>query len=124
MGARGILLVDHGSRSAAANGSLEAIAALVRDRLEDAASVAFAHMELAPPSIPEGIALLVSSGAAEIVVVPYFLGAGRHSTEDIPKMVAEAMQAYPGVAHRVAAPLGVDGLLADLVIKRALAGAR
>jgi sirohydrochlorin ferrochelatase len=118
MSARGILLVDHGSRNAAANESLGEIAALVARRL-GSEPVAVAHMELSSPGIPEGLAELVARGATEIVVVPYFLAAGRHSTEDIPRMVEDAMRAHPGVAHRVAAPLGVDALLAELVIKRA-----
>ncbi len=119
MGARGILLVDHGSRNAAANESLEAIADLVREKLGEGALVGFAHMELAPPGIAEGLAQLVRAGAMEIVVVPYFLAAGRHSTEDIPRMVDEAMRAHPEVSHGVAPPLGVDALLAELVIRRA-----
>ena len=118
MSARGILLVDHGSRNAAANESLGAIAELVRGRVAETAFVAIAHMELASPSVLEGVAELVLLGATEIVVVPYFLAAGRHSTEDIPRLVAVAMEAHPTIRHRVAAPLGVDALLAELVLKR------
>jgi sirohydrochlorin ferrochelatase len=117
MSARGILLVDHGSRNAAANETLAAIAKLVEAR-RGGAAVAFAHMELAAPTISEAIATLVARGVTEIVVVPYFLAPGRHSTEDIPRMIDDAMRAHPSVAHRMAPPLGVDELLAELVIKR------
>ncbi len=115
---RGILLVDHGSRSAAANETLREIAERVARKAEGAV-VGFAHMELAAPTIPEGLAELVRRGAGEVVVVPYFLAPGRHSTEDIPRLVGEAMRAHPRIAHRVAAPLGVHDLLAELVLERA-----
>jgi sirohydrochlorin ferrochelatase len=119
MSVRGILLVDHGSRRDGANASLDEMAALVRAQLGEGEIVGVAHMELAAPSIGDGIRALIAAGATELVVVPYFLAAGRHSTEDIPRLVAEAMAEHPGVTHRVAAPLGVDALLAALVIKRA-----
>ena len=44
-------------------------------------------LELAEPSIPDGIQRCIDAGATEVVVVPYFLSAGRHVSEDIPAEV-------------------------------------
>lgn len=115
---RAILLVDHGSRAAEANASLEHVAALVRARVSESVVVEHAHMELAAPSVPDAIAALVARKAAQIVVVPYFLAPGRHSREDIPRLVADATAAHPGVLFVVAEPLGPHPLLAELVILR------
>ena len=101
-----ILLVDHGSRRTEANQQLESIAQAVRDR-DPERIVRIAHMEIAKPTIAEGLAACVSAGAREIVVHPYLLAPGRHSREDIPALSAEAAAAHPGVVVRVSEPLGV-----------------
>jgi sirohydrochlorin ferrochelatase len=116
---RAILLVDHGSRAPEANESLVAVAELVRSRVGEGIVVAHAHMEIASPTVPEAVAELVRQGAKEITVVPYFLAPGRHSREDIPKLVSDADVAHPGVLFIVAEPLGPHPLLAELVLLRA-----
>ena len=112
-----ILLVDHGSRRAESNEQLEEIAKLVRAR-EPGRIVRIAHMELAEPSVAEGVAACVADGAREIVVHPYLLGPGRHSREDIPRLAAEAAAAHPGVEVRVSGPLGVHASLVDVILDR------
>ena len=116
MPSRAILLVDHGSRRPEANAQLEALAALVRARSD--AAVQVAHMELAPPSIAEAFAACVETGAEEVVVVPCFLAPGRHASEDIPRLVAEAAAEHP-VRWQVTDVLGAHPLLAELILVRA-----
>jgi sirohydrochlorin ferrochelatase len=115
---RAILLVDHGSRAAEANESLAVVAGLVRERVGPDVVVAHAHMEIAPPTVPETVAELVERGVREITVVPYFLAPGRHSREDIPRLTSDATIAHPGVLFVVAEPLGPHPLLAELVMLR------
>jgi sirohydrochlorin ferrochelatase len=112
-----LLLVDHGSRRAEANALLEALAELVRARA--GVPVHTAHMELASPSIAEGFGDCVSAGAEEVVVVPCFLAPGRHASEDVPRLVAQAAARHPGARWRVAEVLGAHPLLAELVLVRA-----
>lgn len=113
-----LLLVDHGSRRAEANALLAQIAALVAAR-RPALIVEIAHMELAPPTVDEAFDACVSRGATEVVVMPYFLARGRHATEDIPALARAAAARHPHVALRIAEPLGVHALLAELVLARA-----
>jgi sirohydrochlorin ferrochelatase len=75
-------------------------------------------MELAEPSIATAYARCVARGATEIVVLPYFLGPGRHWTNDIPALAAEAARRFPETSFQVAATLGLDDLMLDLLIKR------
>ena len=70
-----ILLVDHGSRRPEANAQLEALGEQVQARVGER-FVTIAHMELAEPSIADGIAACVDAGATEIVVVDCH-GAGK-----------------------------------------------
>lgn len=115
--ARGILIVDHGSRLAEANALLERLAARVRERLPDRL-VAIAHLELAPPSLDDALVGLIEQGATDIVVHPYFLAPGRHSTHDIPERVAALARCHPGVVVRLAEPLGLHPGLVEAVVER------
>lgn len=112
-----ILLVDHGSRRAEANDQLEEIAKLLRAR-QPGRIVKTAHLELATPTIAEGVAACVAAGAQEIIVHPYMLTPGRHSTTDIPDLAKEAAAKHPGTAIKSTEPLGVHEKLVDLIQQR------
>ena len=114
----GLLLVDHGSRFQEANDMLIEVAAMVK-RLGAIDCVHYAHMELAEPTIQEGFGTCVREGATAVVVHPYFLSPGRHSTSDIPRMVAEAAKAFPGIEFCVTQPLGVHPKIGEVVLERA-----
>lgn len=112
-----VILVDHGSRFSEANAVLEAVAKRVQDRLPDS-YVTFAHMELAEPSIAQAFAACAERGATTVIVHPYFLAPGRHSTEDIPRLAAEAAAQYPHLTYYVTAPLNTDDRIVQVVIDR------
>jgi sirohydrochlorin ferrochelatase len=114
---RGILLVDHGSRRAEANALLEQVAAKLRERVPDRI-VRVAHMEIAEPSIAQGIDACVAAGATEIVVHPYFLGPGEHTQRDIPRCVDEAARRHSDLRVRISEPLGLHEKLIDVVVAR------
>jgi sirohydrochlorin cobaltochelatase len=120
---RAVVLLDHGSREPDANAQLDALAALVAARLPGRRVVA-AHFELAAPSLAEAAARCVREGAREVVVAPCFLAAGRHVREDLPRLVAELERAHPGVAFRLAAPIGLHPGVADAIAERAEAATR
>lgn len=114
---RGILLVDHGSKLAAANQLLEEVARRVRVR-EPELIVETAHLEIAQPDIAAGLAACIAAGANQIVVHPYFLGPGRHTTQDIPRIVEAARAEHPNADIRVSEPLGTHDKLIDVVLER------
>jgi len=116
---KGILIVDHGSRMREANDMLRCMANLVQTMSGPAAVVKYAHMELSRPEIAEGLAACVEAGVTEIVVFPYMLSPGRHSTSDIPRMVADAMRSHPGVSFSVTPAFGVHEKLGEIVLERA-----
>ena len=114
---RAILLVDHGSRVASANEALDTLAEQVRNRLPDRV-VRIAHLELARPDVGEGIDACVAAGATEIVVHPYFLSPGRHTSHDIPRQVEQAAARHPGVRVHLTAALGPHPKLIDVIVER------
>ncbi len=116
----GIVIVDHGSRRDESNHMLEEVARLFAARFRERyAIVEPAHMELAEPSIATAYRRCVERGATRVVVLPFFLGPGKHWTQDIPRLTAEAAASFPKTQYHVAPTLGIDDLILDLLNKRA-----
>jgi sirohydrochlorin ferrochelatase len=114
---RHLLVVAHGSRREASNTQVRKLAADLGPRAAgrfDGVSCAF--LEIAEPSIPDGIEAAVRSGATEVVVMPYFLSAGRHVAEDIPREVAGKQGQYPLVHMHVAPYLGLAPGVSDILL--------
>jgi len=94
----GILLMDHGSRNRQSNQRFQEMAKLYeqsqrRRQQKHKVVVRAAHMEIATPSIRDGIESLLEAGVDEIVCHPFFLSpAGRHVSEDIPRLIETAVQ--------------------------------
>jgi sirohydrochlorin ferrochelatase len=115
---RAIVLVDHGSRQEPANTVVKQLAQAVQQRAGARATVSWAHLEAAEPSLPQAIAACVSQGAREVTVQPMFLVPGRHATRDIPALLEAARQCYPGVTFVMGQVIGADPLLAELLAQR------
>jgi sirohydrochlorin ferrochelatase len=75
-------------------------------------------MELAKPTIATGFRHCVEEGATEVIAFPYMLSPGKHSTRDIPRLVAEAAATYPHVSYRVTEAFGLHEKLAEVVLER------
>jgi sirohydrochlorin ferrochelatase len=115
----GIIIVDHGSRREESNRMLEEVARLFAQRFREKFEIVEpAHMEIAEPSIAAAYAHCVSRGAQRVVVCPFFLGPGKHWTQDIPRLTAEAAQGFPNTQYHVTPTLGIDDLILDLLEKR------
>lgn len=115
----GIIIVDHGSRLGESNALLERVAeAFARRFPERFPIVEPAHMELAEPTIAQAYGACAARGARHIVVCPYFLGPGKHWTQDIPRLTAEAQAQHPGTTFHITESLGLDDLMLDLIAKR------
>lgn len=118
---RAIILVDHGSRLQESNRLIETIALAFHERFSAQwAIVEPAHMELAEPSIATAYTRCVNRGATEIIVLPYFLGPGKHWNHDIPALTAAAAATFPATTFRIAPTLGLDDLMLQLLHKRLL----
>lgn len=112
-----LLIVDHGSRLEAANEMLHDVVEVIRRQRPDLI-VHPAHMELAEPTIEQGVKACLDNGASEVVVHPYMLSPGRHATQDIPDLANEAGAKF-GVAIRVTGPLGIHDKIGEVVLERA-----
>lgn len=108
-----VVVAAHGSRAAAANDAHHRVVAGLGER--SGRTVLAAFLELVEPSIPDAIDAAVAGGASTVLVVPYFLHPGRHSTEDIPAIVADARERHPAADLRLLDLFGADPALVDLL---------
>jgi sirohydrochlorin ferrochelatase len=120
---KGILIVDHGSQKREANDMLRLMADLIQTMAGPDVVVRYAHMELAEPDIAAGFSSCVQAGATDVTVFPYMLSPGRHSTADIPRMVANVAKTFPNVSFSVTPAFGLHEKLAEVVLERAGIGA-
>lgn len=103
-----VLLVAHGSRVAESNAEIETLALRLAANLPAGYAVSHAFLELASPSIGDALDTLAEDGITRVLVVPYFLAAGRHVTEDIPAIVEAARKRHPHLEARVTGHLGAE----------------
>ena len=116
---KGILIVDHGSVRNEANDMLRSMADLIQTMAGPDVVVRYGHMELADPNIAAGFSSCVVAGATDVTVFPYMLSPGRHSTSDIPRMVADVARTFPRVSFSVTPAFGLHEKLAEVVLERA-----
>ena len=113
-----LLLIAHGSRKQAANDEISRLAQQVQARGgDDYGAVVSAFLECAEPNIQQGVDRCVELGATEIVVVPYFLAAGKHVVQDIPGELACARAGHPDVGIVLSQYVGDSDAMVDLVLR-------
>lgn len=113
---KGLLLVAHGSRRKQSNEEIASVATALTPRVsEQYEHMTHAFLELAEPSIPEGIDKLIDQGAKQITVLPYFLSAGRHVHEDVPEIVESKQQLHPDVKITIAPYIGEAPEMLDVL---------
>lgn len=120
----GVLLVAHGTRDAQGLAETLRVAEALARRLPFAV-VEPCFLELAEPTISQGLARCVERGAARVTVLPLLLFAAGHAKRDIPELATEAARQYAGLELRQAAHLGCHVKLlelSELRLAEALAG--
>ncbi len=116
---RALVLVAHGSRRESSNEEVRRVAAQLAEQAgERYQMVHAAFLELAVPLIPDGVQCCIDNGMEDIVVLPYFLSAGRHVVEDIPAEVAKVHNTT-GATVRIAPYLGAAEGLAEILLRQA-----
>ncbi len=115
-----LLIIAHGSRRAESNDEIRALATQVAAQSGDTYGyVGSAFLELAEPSIPDGIQHCIDQGATAVTIMPFFLSAGRHVVTDVPALVREKQREHPHIRISIAPYLGVSSLMPSLILQSA-----
>lgn len=112
-----ILLIAHGSRLQAANDDLRHLAGMLAKRCPETL-IECAYLELAEPTIPQGMQTCVDKGASRVQMLPYFLSAGTHVSNDLERYRRKFGEAHPDVTVTLCPPLGLHPALVDILLDR------
>jgi sirohydrochlorin cobaltochelatase len=102
---RALILFAHGARDPQWARPLERLKAELGGRLPGE-RIALAFLELMQPSLSECAATLHAEGVRRVRIVPVFFGAGGHLKKDLPAIVAQLRERYPGLEIDVDPPIG------------------
>ncbi len=124
-GTFGVLVLGHGSKLTFNKDTVEAVAAMLEQRL-NGAPVKTAYLNLDTPTVEEGLRSFEAAGIDKLYVLPLFLAHGTHTLKDIPHILGleeghkTTMYALGNKEIEViyTEPLGVDPCIADLAYKR------
>lgn len=119
---KGIILFGHGARNVEYIEPFERIRAHV-ERLLPGVPVEIGFLELTQPPLEASIAALVAQGVKKIRVVPIFFAPGRHVLKDLPQLLANAMDRFPGVEFEVAECVGEVDAVITAMAAHAVGGA-
>lgn len=115
-----VLYVAHGSR--VKQGVEEARTFLQRTSEKvDVAIQEICFLELAEPTIIQGVENCVKRGATKIAVAPILLLTANHLNHDIPQEIAIAQKRFPHVEITIGRAFGVDDRLVASLVERLVA---
>ncbi len=115
---KSLLLVAHGSRRDLSNEEVRQITDKIREQAsQQFLSIECAFLELAEPSIPEGIDRCIKAGAETVVIFPYFLSAGRHVSIDIPEIIEKKQAEYQDKTIQMVKHMGAMDGVAALILE-------
>lgn len=116
----GVALLAHGSRrgSDTVDGLRDMAQRLQRRLAADRARVVTACLEFIQPDLPQAVGSLVAQGVDSIVVMPFLLGQGTHTTDDIEEEIGRALAAHPQARITASQTFGADPALVDIVAAR------
>lgn len=120
---KALLLVAHGSRRKASNQEVIELT----DKLAALAGTDFdlvraCFLELTDPGIKITVTECADLGVRDITVIPYFLSAGLHVAEDVPKELSKAAQQHKGLNITVCSHIGAISAMPELLLNTALTG--
>jgi precorrin-8X/cobalt-precorrin-8 methylmutase len=118
-----LVLIGHGSKLSHNRENLVKIADILRKKSRFK-TVEISFMVRNTPTIPEAIEKVVKQGIRKIVLVPAFLAAGVHTTQEIPELIGmkdkESQLSARGIQLFYGEPIGADECVAVILEEKAL----
>src|SRR4030066_2001337 len=118
-----LVLIGHGSKLPHNRENLVKLAEILR-RKSRFKTVEISFMVRNTPTIPEAIESIVKRGIKKIVLVPAFLAAGVHTTQEIPELIGvkdkESQLSSRGIQLFYGEPIGADECVAVILEEKAL----
>jgi len=116
---KALLLIAHGSRKVSSNQEVADLAQKLTTQGSDFALIGHGFLELTTPKVADAIEALVEKGAKEVTILPYFLAAGMHVSEDLPELLEQAQTAHPDVHFNLLEHLGAAERMPQWILQQA-----
>ena len=100
-----LVIFAHGSRDIRWRLPFEELTASLTE-LHGADRMRLAYMEFVRPSLADVVREAARDGKLHLRVLPFFLAAGAHVAEDIPRQIADAQRSFPQVKIELLQPIG------------------
>jgi sirohydrochlorin cobalto/nickelchelatase len=121
----GVLVLGHGSKLTYNKHTVEAVAAMLAERMSDAI-IKTAYLNMDRPTVQEGIESFAETDVTTLYVLPLFLAHGTHTLKDIPEILGlsdgQTRTTFSFGTRDIdvvyVEPLGIDPCIADLAHKR------
>lgn len=111
-----LIMIAHGSKKEKSNNEFkELVHEIKKLKGEDYDEIIPSFLEFEEPSLENAFEELLSLGAEEIVIYPYFLNSGKHVTHDIPEIVALYEINYPHVSFIIKPHFGLSNQIAKII---------
>ena len=115
---KALLLIAHGSRKQSSNDEVAQLAERVKAQPSEFEAVTHCFLELTEPRVPTAIDQLITDGASDITILPYFLAAGYHVADDLPKLLEDAKNTYPHIQFKMLEHLGAADLMPQWILQQ------
>jgi len=117
---KALLLIAHGSRRDASNREVFALAEKITAHAGNEFDLVKASfLELAKPGIELAVSECADLGIQHVTVIPYFLSAGRHVAEDVPRELAKAARKHREMSITVCPHIGAINAMPNLLLDTA-----
>ncbi len=115
-----LIILAHGSRRQESNAEIISLARHVGTCPGNEYDIIeYAFLELAEPDLLQCIGNMITYGASNITIFPYFLNSGNHVTRDIPALIKEANARYPDCRFRLTSFIGQHKDIPKLILELA-----
>ena len=115
-----LILLAHGSRDPLWRAPMEAVRAAVLAQQPQQACLC-AYLDACAPDLAEAVAQLHAQGLRHMLVLPLFLGTGKHAREDIPRQIEALHARYVDTCFELHTAIGehpqVIAMLAGLALQ-------
>lgn len=111
----GVILLGHGSRHPGLGRPFAGLQLWLQADLGPGFRVEDAYLSLCAPTLEKALETLVTEGLTKVSVLPLFLVAGHHVSEELPGLMDAASQRWPHLELKMAPHLGAFGDIAPLL---------
>ena len=115
MNLQGVILLGHGSRHPGLGRPFAGLQAWLQADLGPGFRVEDAYLSLCPPTLDRALEILYQEGLRQVSVLPLFLVAGHHVSEELPQLLEAAGRRYPDLQLNLAPHLGALGDIVPLL---------